>query len=279
MGITIQSLRLGEGNENMYPTQLESHGERRIEGLSREETCRKYQRKILLLSRRISERLPPGCELGGEDLTSFGAIGLLEAFDRFDEGRDILFTTFAEYRIRGAMMDALRATDSFTRHRRQVAKEVLDAQKTLLCKLGRPGEPREVAARLGMGLDTYWRTMDRVKPVSHVRIDGSDGPNGEEGGRTFAETLPDDSFRSAFSSIMGEQAREALREAIASLPDRKRECIILYYGRDMNLMEVAETFNVTPSRISQILSEAREGLRKALEGVVGAGDLEYREAL
>ena len=263
----------------MYPTQLENRDERRIEGLSREEICRKYQRKILLLSRRISERLPPGCELGGEDLSSFGAIGLLEAFDRFDESRDILFTTFAEYRIRGAMMDALRATDSFTRHRRQVAKEIMAAQKTLTGELGRPPEALEVAGRLGMNLDTYWRTMDRIKPVSHVRIDGSDGPNGEEDGRTFAETIADDSFRSAFSSIMGEQAREALKAAIQQLPDRKRECIMLYYGRDMNLMEVAETFNVTPSRISQILSDARATLRKQLEGTVGAGDLEYREAL
>lgn len=263
----------------MYPTHLNGSSERRIEGLSREEICRKYQRKILLLSRRISERLPPGCELGGEDLASFGAIGLLEAFDRFDEGRDIQFTTFAEYRIRGAMMDALRATDTFTRHRRQVAKEVIDAEKRLTGELGRPPEATEVAKRLGMDLDTYWRTMDRVKPVSHVRIDGQDGPNGEEGGRTFAETIADDSFRSAFSSIMGEQARGALREAIQALPERKRECILLYYGRDMNLMEVAETFNVTPSRISQILSDAREALRKQLEGVIGAGDLEFREAL
>ena len=114
----------------MYPTHLNGLSERRIEGLSREEICRKYQRKILLLSRRISERLPPGCELGGEDLASFGAIGLLEAFDRFDENRDIQFTTFAEYRIRGAMMDALRATDTFTRHRRQVAKEVVEAERS-----------------------------------------------------------------------------------------------------------------------------------------------------
>lgn len=263
----------------MYPTHLNGLSERRIEGLSREEICRKYQRKILLLSRRISERLPPGCELGGEDLASFGAIGLLEAFDRFDENRDIQFTTFAEYRIRGAMMDALRATDTFTRHRRQVAKEVVEAERKLTGELGRPPQAGEVANRLGMDMDTYWRTMDRVKPVSHVRIDASEGPDGGDDGRTFAETIADDTFRSAFSSIMGEQAKQALKDAIQGLPERKRECVLLYYGRDMNLLEVAETFNVTPSRISQILSEARSTLRKQLEGVVGAGDLEYREAL
>ncbi|MGB0639539.1 MAG: sigma-70 family RNA polymerase sigma factor [Myxococcota bacterium] len=264
----------------MYPSQLNGYSERRIEGLSREETCRRYQRKILLLARRISERLPPGCELGTEDLASFGAIGLLEAFDRFDEDRDILFTTFAEYRIRGAMMDALRATDSFTRHRRQMSKQVLDAQKVLTGELGRPPEATEVARRLDMDMDTYWRVMDRVKPVSHVRIDDADGPDGEEGGgRSFSETIQDDNFRDAFSSILHVQARDLLKEAIEGLSGRKKECVLLYYGRDMNLSEVASAFDVTPSRISQILSEARVDLRKSLSGVIGVGDLEYREAL
>ena len=168
---------------------------------------------ISLLSRRIAERLPPGCELV-QKTASFGAIGLLEAFDRFDPDRDIQFTTFAEYRIRGAMMDALRATDTFTRHRRQVSKEVVDAEKCLTAELGRPPEAREVANRLGMDLDTYWRTKDRVKPVSHVRLDDSDGPDGESDGRTLAETLTDDRDRSCISSILKEQARAALRSAI-----------------------------------------------------------------
>ena len=176
-------------------------------------------------------------------------------------------------------MDALRATDTFTRHRRQVSKEIIDAERKLTGELGRPPEALEVANRLGMDLDTYWRTMDRVKPVSHVNLDDSDGPDGSGDGRTFAETITDDRFRSAFSTIMGDQAKVALKAAIEGLSGRKRECVLLYYGRDMNLMEVAETFNVTPSRISQILSEARTDLRKQLEGVVGAGDLEFREAL
>ena len=170
----------------MYPTHLNGLSERRIEGLSREKICRKYQRKILLLSRRISERLPPGCSSAAKTWHPRGDRSL-EAFDRFDENRDIQFTTFAEYRIRGAMMDALRATDTFTRHRRQVAKEVIEAERKRTGELGRPPQAGEVANRLGMDLDTYWRTMDRVKPVSHVRIDASEGPDGSDDGRTFAE--------------------------------------------------------------------------------------------
>ncbi len=263
----------------MYPSTRQDLGERCIEGQTREEICRKYQRKILLLARRIAERLPPGCELGSEDLASFGAIGLLEAFDRYDDERDILFTTFAEYRIRGAMMDALRATDTFSRHRRQMSRRILEAANKLTHQLGRRPEPTEVAERLEMDLDTYWRAMDRTMPVSHVRIEDRESQDGESEGRSFAETIADDSHMDAFSGILREETRSTLRDAVEALAERKRDCVILYYGRDMNLAEVAEVFSVTPSRVSQILSEARKDLRRALSGVVGAGDLEYREAL
>lgn len=263
----------------MYPSTQHDFGERRIEGQTREEICRKYQRKILLLARRISERLPPGCEFGGEDLASFGAIGLLEAFDRYDDERDILFTTFAEYRIRGAMMDALRASDTFSRHRRQLSRRILEATNKLTHTLGRRPDPTEVAEHLDMDLDTYWRAMDRILPVSHVRIEERESQDGESEGRSFAETISDDTYTDAFSGILQEEARDSLREAVQNLPERKRECILLYYGRDMNLAEVAEVFDITPSRVSQILSEARKDLRKALDGQVEAGDLEYREAL
>jgi RNA polymerase sigma factor for flagellar operon FliA len=263
----------------VYPRIREDYGDRRIEDQTREEICRKYQRKILLLARRIAERLPPGCELGAEDLGSFGAIGLLEAFDRYDDQRDILFTTFAEYRIRGAMMDALRATDTFSRHRRQMSRRIQESTVKLTHELGRTPDANEVAHRMDMDLDTYWRTMDRITPVSHVSMDDSEGPDGAEEGRSFAETINDDNISSAFSSILREQAKSALREAVDALADRKRDCVILYYGRDMNLAEVAAVFGVTPSRVSQVLSEARKELKRVLNGVVGSGDLEFREAL
>jgi RNA polymerase sigma factor for flagellar operon FliA len=263
----------------VYPTTQDDFGDRRIEGQTREEICRKYQRKILLLARRIAERLPPGCELGGEDLASFGAIGLLEAFDRYDDERDILFTTFAEYRIRGAMMDALRATDTFSRHRRQLSRRILEATNKLTHRLGRRPEPPEVALHLEMDLDTYWRAMDRIMPVSHVRIEDRESQDGESEGRAYSETISDDTYTDAFSGMIHDEARAALRDAVDALPERKRECVILYYGRDMNLAEVAEVFGVTPSRVSQVLSEARQDLRRMLDGHVGAWDLEYREAL
>ena len=95
-----------------------------IDGMTREQVCQRFQGRIVLLARRLAARLPSGSELNRDDLTSHGAIGLLEAIDRFDETRKIQFSTYAEYRIRGAMMDALRACDTFSRHRRQMSKNL-----------------------------------------------------------------------------------------------------------------------------------------------------------
>ena len=157
------------------------------------------------LSRRIAERLPPGCELGAEDLASLAPSAFWKHLIALIRPGHPVHDVCGVPHL-GAMMDALRATDTFTRHRRQISKEVVDAEKCLTAELGRPPEAREVADRLGMDLDTYWRTKDRVKPVSHVRLDDSDGPDGESDGRSLAETLTDDTFRSAFSSILKEQA-------------------------------------------------------------------------
>ena len=135
---------------NSYAQNAYGQGETRVEGLNREEVTRHYQRKILLIARQVVDRLPPSVSMEFEDLVSYGAIGLLEAFDRFDEARGIQFSTFAEYRIRGAMLDALRGEDTFTRRRRQLARRVESATDALRRDLGRDPNPSEVADCLGI---------------------------------------------------------------------------------------------------------------------------------
>ncbi|HCH61862.1 MAG: FliA/WhiG family RNA polymerase sigma factor [Deltaproteobacteria bacterium] len=250
--------------------------ERRIDGMSRDDMCVRYQPRIVLLARRLAERLPPTCGLTSEDLAGFGAIGLLEAFDRFDEQRSILFSTFAEYRIRGAMMDALRQNDSFTRYRREMAKRLEDATESLRFELGRGPEPEEVAAQLEVDLATYWHMVDTTRPISYVSIfDEDESEGGGGGGRTMAEVLVGSDGRDPFRALMGQDARLLLKFAIKELPERKRQCVILYYGRGLNLSEIARVFDVTPSRISQVLSAARRDLREMLEDQVALGDFEW----
>ncbi len=251
-------------------TRYDTEGVRLVEGMTREEVCRKYHGKVLLLARRVYERLSSDASVELDDLVSNGAIGLLDAFDRFDASRGIQFSTFAEYRIRGQMYDALRANDTFTRRRRQEQKRLYDAQETVRRQTGRDPEPREVAGYLGISLDDYWRRVDKVKPVSHVSLDqtGSDGDDD----RPLLEKLTDDERPEAETRLLVREVREHLKAAIGELPERQRHCVLMYYGKEMSLAEIAEVYGVTVSRISQIISGARKTLRKKLAPLVDASD-------
>jgi len=250
-----------------------------IDGMNREEICKRYQGRIMLLARRLSDRLPSGTELTREDLASCGAIGLLEAIDRFDETRNIQFSTYAEYRIRGAMMDALRASDTFSRHRRKLARRIQDATRNLAMRLGRQPEPEEVATSLEMSIEEYWEAMHRVAPVSYVSLDDTEGPDGDDDGRARSESVVGTDADTAFRNLLQKEARDFLRVAIGRLPERKRTCVLLYYGRDMSLAEIAAVFKVTPSRICQILGEARRDLRRSLKDTIEPNDLSSSEDL
>ena len=261
---------------DLYGRTGKLEGERRVDGLTRDEVCRKFRGRITLHARRLSERLPPDFEITAEDLASYGAIGLLEAFDRFDDGRAIQFSTFAEYRIRGAMMDALRQNDAFSRYRRQMSRRIEDAQSVLAAEHGRPANVEELCERLGVDLDTYWHMRTCTQPVSYVSIfDGEPDEGDGEDGRGLHEVIAGSPGDEPVRGLMGEDARVLLKAALKELPERKRQCVVLYYGRGMNLSEIAKVFDVSPSRISQILSGAREELREILYDQIDIDDLAY----
>lgn len=246
--------------------------ERRVDGLTRQEACVRYQGKVLLLARRLAERLPPDCQVELGDLISYGAIGLLEAFERFDDSREIQFSTYAEYRIRGAMLDALRSNDTFSRRRRQLARKIEHAAQDLRRGLGREPEPLEVAEQLGIDLDDYWAAMERVSPISVVSLDSGAGDDDET--RTLLEQIENEASARPDADLGATDLRRLLRQAIGSLPERDRHCVLMYYGKELSLAEIAQVYGVTPSRISQILSGARARLRKRLASDVELSDLE-----
>jgi len=249
-----------------------NYGPPRIDGMSRDEVCLEYQERIALLARRLSARLPAGSALTGEDLISFGVIGLLEAIDRYDETRNIKFGTFAEYRIRGAMIDAMRATDTVSRHRRDVARRIDEADRVITAELGRPGTHSELAEHLEMPLETYWRARTRATPITHVSIDDGNDQTGSGGRDGLLAAVVGHSGDRAFKGIVHEQSKQALKVAISQLPERKRDCILLYYGRDLSLAEIAEVFDVTSSRVCQVLGEAKKQLRESLRDVMNLDD-------
>ena len=245
--------------------------ERLVEGMNRTQACSRYRRKVDLIARRVSDRLPSDAAIPLEDLAAWGAIGLIEAFDRFDAGRGIKFSTYAEYRIRGAIYDALRTQDTFSRRRRQLAKRVETAREEIRRQTGREPSANEVSEFLDMDLDTYHRAIDRTKPTVHMSLDDQ-GPDN----RPLSDMLMSGT-RSPDAALVVQEVRAQLREAIASLPERERHCIMMYYGKDMSLAEISAVYEVTVSRISQILSKARGRLRKRLAPFIEGTDLSELE--
>lgn len=234
--------------------------------LNREELFERYKKRIYHIAHRIKSRVPPGSPLEFEDLVSYGAIGLFDAADRFDPSMKNQFSTFVDYRIRGAMLDALRSLDKMSRHSRDQAKEIKEVTKRLRFEHGRDPEAKEIADSLGVSLDTYYDIENKVQNISHTSFDFDTDQEGNS--RSFLDILTDDSELTAEEMLLDEEFRQQVRGAIEKLSQRKKECILLYYGRNLNLSEIADVFDVTPSRISQVLGAARHDLKELLNGVL-----------
>lgn len=240
-----------------YRNQTEA---RRIDGLTRDEVCTRFQGRVARIARRLAERAGPEGGVSAEDLVGYGFIGLLEAFDRYDTTFNVDFSTFVEYRVRGAMIDAIRTAQGVTRRRRQVGRQLATAVEKARAAGTRDPGPTEIAAAAGVDLDTYWSLVDLLA------LSPADGVMNAPGAVDLDGTWvvePDGPRRIAFAD-----ARAALRAGIQRLPERSRQMLVMYYSRDCSLAEIGEVFGVTAARVCQILSVARGQLCGELLPVV-----------
>ncbi|HHO51821.1 MAG TPA: FliA/WhiG family RNA polymerase sigma factor [Deltaproteobacteria bacterium] len=242
---------------------------RLVEGMTREHICAKYHDKVFLVARRIHERLSRNATVQLDDMVAWGAIGLLEAFERYDASKGVKFSTYAEHRIRGTIYDALRARDTSTRRRRDLAKRIEAARQRLLRQYQREPEPEEIADELGVDLERYWSAVEATKQITVVSYDTPD-----EEGRPLMEVLAEPGRANAEQRMLAHEVRQQLRAAIQELPERQRHCLVMYYDREMSLAEIGAVYGVSVSRISQILSETRLRLRRRLRSVIDLSDIE-----
>ena len=228
--------------------------------MDKEALFEQYKKRIYQIAHRLMEKIPANHPLEFEDMVAYGASGLLEASERCEPERNNQFSTFVDYRVRGAMWDAIRSLDEVSRYSRDQAKNLEQTRQILENGLGRPPTAEEMSIELGVDLEEFFILEGKVQSVQTISLDWED----EEGRRPFLEALADEHSITAEDVIMEEDFRESVRDAIGQLSDRKRECILLYYGRNLNLSEIAEVFDVTPSRVSQIISAARQELKESL---------------
>jgi RNA polymerase sigma factor for flagellar operon FliA len=216
---------------------------------------------VSYLVSKIALQLPP--HIDKQDLTSAAMVGLINAADRFDPERGVLFKTFAEQHVRGTILDELRSYDVLSRSMRDKFKRLSRELCTLEHQLGRNPTSEEVAGALGISLDDYFELLDDVHVFTFISLD--DSWEGEDGSPLcLADVLCESEAKNPQQQVMSMQLAEMLGQAIDSLPEKERQAVTLYYNEDLNLKEIGELLGLTESRISQIISQAMVRLRSRL---------------
>ncbi len=210
---------------------------------------------------QLIRRVPGSVEI--DDLINAGVLGLLDGASRFDGCRNIQFKTFISYRIRGAMIDYLRALDWFPRSMRDTAKELQQALNILEQRYGRPAEEKEVADYLNLSLREYRDRLAQVRGVSIVYFDDLPLTNGDEAIEAL-EILSDDSGNVPEQHAAMFEFVDQLASAITRLPMREKVLLSLYYHEELSMKEVALILGLTESRVSQLHSQMVLRLRNLL---------------
>jgi RNA polymerase sigma factor for flagellar operon FliA len=220
----------------------------------RNEYAAKFFPYIEKVARRLARRLPAHVEI--DDLISSGVIGLMEAAERFDPNRVDRFEAFAEFRIRGAMLDDLRSRDTLSRDMRRLSNELRDATRRLEAQLGRTPDHEEIAKRLGVGVEELYARQQKLSGSSVVGIDDA-GPD-------LLERTGDQSAADPFEAASRRELLGRLVGGIGDLPEKMQQVLSLYYCDNLNLKEIGTVLGVTESRVCQIHGEATRRLRDTL---------------
>ncbi|HVL68508.1 MAG TPA: FliA/WhiG family RNA polymerase sigma factor [Vicinamibacterales bacterium] len=210
------------------------------------------------LARRVASSMPHSIELS--DLVQDGMIGLIDAARRYDEARGIKFETFAERRVRGAMIDALRR-DAWPRGVRRQRRELEAAREHLRKELGSEPSLADLAAHMGSDETRLGRTIVRIHTIESTSP-LSAGENVD--GSTLPAALVPPEPPSPDKAFEEQEVRDRIRAAIASLPPRERKVIGLYYYQEATMKQIGAEIGVNESRVSQLHARAIQRLKKAL---------------
>jgi len=221
---------------------------------TRENLILKYASLIKYIAQRIAARLPANIEL--DDLISSGVIGLMDAIDKYDASRDNKFKTYAEFRIRGAILDELRAQDWVPRSVREKAKQLERCYSKIEQQLGRQATDEEVCEQLNITQEEYHDMLSQVRSVSLLSFD--DLTNFSRADKRSLQTNADATGRgnSPYNEVNIASLKQMIADSIRDLPEKQRLVLSLYYYEDLNLKEIGRVLDVTESRVSQLHTQA-----------------------
>ena len=242
---------------------------REIDANIRDEIVVEYAPLIRYIAQKIASRLPSNIEL--DDLISCGVIGLMDAIQKFDPSRDNKFKTYAEFRVRGAILDELRAQDWVPRSVREKAKLIEKTYSKLESELGRPATDEEMCSALEISQDEFYDLLNKAKSVSLLNIDDSAAFNrGDK--KLMAGLMEESKHTNPFTAVSYKNIREKIKEGILVLPEKQRLVLSLYYYEDLNLKEIGQVLEVTESRVLQLHTQAILKLKAKLKHLSDASD-------
>jgi RNA polymerase sigma factor FliA len=225
------------------------------------------------IAHRVAVRLPNNIEI--RDLINAGVIGLLDAIEKFEPERNIKFKTYAEVRIRGAILDSLRNLDWAPRSLRKKSKDLERIYSELTQKLGRPATDEEVSEAMGEDLQDFHALIDQLHGLT---IGSFENLNDSEDSENYINYYPDDGTNDPYAKFEANELTGLLAEAIEELPEKERLVLSLYYYEEFTMKEIGALLGVNESRVSQLHTKATLRLRGKLGKIVPDVDSALRAA-
>jgi RNA polymerase sigma factor for flagellar operon FliA len=255
--------------EARYPQpQAWSEAVRSTDSPERESFLESHVGLVRYLALRIASRLPSVVD--ADDLVHDGIVGLLDAATKYDPSRGVLFRTYAEARIRGAILDGLRQKDWRPRSVRRTQREIDEAIGRLTSHSGMAVDEEEIASAMGLDLSGYRSALQDSAAGPMLSLE--DLPAGADPATSAEGSLP-------HAALERRELVDALADEVTRLPERERRVIELYYHEGLNMKEVGAVLGVTESRVCQLHSQAAARLRVALKGRLHAAGVKDRHAV
>jgi RNA polymerase sigma factor for flagellar operon FliA len=213
--------------------------------------------QVKYIARRIHEHLPK--HVPYEDLVQAGMVGLIDAVNKFDMEKNVKFASYAKFRIRGAILDSLREMDWSPRDLRRKSRQMDSVVQKLQTELGRTASEAEMARAMGLSMGEFHALTNEIRGLEITSLQGEANEEGQE--TDLAQSIPGPPEENPLTLCEKGEMNQLLAEAIAKLPEREQQVLMLYYQQEMTMREVGELMGVGESRVSQIHSQAVKHLR------------------
>ncbi len=243
--------------KGLYNQTVKTDSHEKEDFTKRERLIVEYAPLVKYIANRIAMRLPPHIEVS--DLINAGVIGLIDAIEKFDPDKEVKFKTYAEIRIRGAILDELRSMDWIPRSIRKVINKLVNAYQELEQQLGRPAKDEEIAELLGLQMEEFYKLLKHSAGAPLISLDVM--VDHDDKRRDILSCLVDPKTTDAFGVLGLNELKDRIAGAIDDLPEKEKQVVSLYYYDELTMKEIGEVLDLTESRVSQIHTKAILRLR------------------